>query len=143
MFEFRTLQHNENQNELKKKITAHKNRRPINFTLIRFILLCWIFYTWHTVLHAVLIFHEHRFRSHILFHSIYTSRLSNGPFPLFANNTPRFVRSINFACVRDRFNNFFLFPKKNTKLSGEKTQPKNIGEHMQLRNGTSEFTVKF
>lgn len=37
-----------------KKITAHKNRRPINFTLIRFILLCWMFYT-----HSHSLSHKH------------------------------------------------------------------------------------
>lgn len=37
-----------------KRITAHKNRRPINFTLIRFILLCWMFYT-----HSHSLSHKH------------------------------------------------------------------------------------
>lgn len=83
---------NQNGKDTRKKITAYKNRRPINFTLIRFILLYWMFhthtrthvYSTHThgrhivrpTLHASLIFHEsfttslfhcYRLRIHILY----------------------------------------------------------------------------
>lgn len=66
-----------NQNEQQKKMTTHKNRRPINFTLIRFILLCYdVLYATgsRALLHAVPIFHEHLFHTHSLSLSLVSSQ---------------------------------------------------------------------